>query len=164
MLRAFLVTLSSVLFLSACGGSSYSPPPPPVSPPPPPGGATGLVITTANAKPAARVAYGSTLQSVETGGLVGSSGIAGSPGGGFQKPGAQGASPGALSGILQKIPLGPDTYDCGVGGTQTISGDLASLFTLTVGDQINVDAVDCDDGLGEVINGRMEMTVATFSG
>ena len=165
MLRAFLVTVSSVIFLSACGGgSSSSPVSPPVSPPPPPGGGSGMVITTANAKPAARVAYGSTLQSVETGGLVGSSGIAGSPGGGFQKPAARGASAGSLSSILQKVPLGPDTYPCGVSGTQTISGELASLFTLTAGDQINVDAVDCDDGLGEVINGRMEMTVATFSG
>lgn len=165
MLRAFLVTVSSVIFLSACGGgSSSSPVSPPVSPPPPPGGGSGMVITPANAKPAARVAYGSTLQSVETGGLVGSSGIAGSPGGGFQKPAARGASAGSLSSILQKVPLGPDTYPCGVSGTQTISGELASLFTLTTGDQINVDAVDCDDGLGEVINGRMEMTVATFSG
>jgi hypothetical protein len=164
MFRALLVTLSSAFFLAACGSSSSGSSSPPVSPPPPPGGMTGLVITAANAKPAARVAYGSTTQSMETGDLVGDSGIAGTPNGGFQKPGAQGASPGALSSILQKIPLGPDTYDCGVGGTQTISGDLASLFTLTTGDQINVDAVDCDDGLGEVINGRMEMTVSTFSG
>lgn len=159
MIRAFLVTLSSFLFLSGCGGSSGSPPP--VSPPP--GGSTGLVITTANAKPAARVAYGSTLQSMETGGLVDDSGIAGTSNGGFQKP-AGGPSPGSLASILQKIPLGPDTFPCGVSGTQTISGELASLFTLTAGDQINVDAADCDDGFGEVINGRMEMTVATFSG
>jgi hypothetical protein len=159
MLRAFLVTLSSLLFISACGGGSGSPPPP-ISPPPP--AANTYVVTQSSAKPAARTAYRSSMQSSESGGYVGGGGIASSPGSGLQKP--AGRSPGALSSILQKVPLGPDTYDCGVSGTQTISGELASLFTLSVGDQINVDAVDCDDGLGEVINGRMEMTVATFSG
>lgn len=163
MFRAFLVTLSSIFLMSACGGGSSYSPAPPASPPPPPGDPTGLVVTTANAKPAARVAYGSTLQSMETGGLVGDSGIAGSSNGGFQKPGGQSGPSGALSRILQKIPLGPDTYPCGVSGTQTISGELASLFGLTTGDTINVDAVDCDDGLGEVINGRMEMTVVTYT-
>jgi len=159
MMRPILVTLSSLLFVSACGGGSGSPPPP-VSPPPP--AANTYVVTQSSAKPAARTAYRSSMQSSETGGLVGGAGVASSPGGGLQKPAA--SKPGALSSIMQKVPLGPDTYDCGVSGTQTISGDLASLLTLTVGDQINVDAVDCDDGLGEVINGRMEMTVATFSG
>lgn len=161
-MRALLVMFSSLLFLSACGGGSSSAPPPPASPPPPPA-ATGLVVTTANAKPAVRVAYSSTMQSTDTGGLVGGAGLASSQDtGGLQKP--AGGTFSGLSSIMQKVPLGPDTYDCGVSGTQTISGELASLLTLTAGDQINVDAADCDDGLGEVINGRMEMTVATFSG
>jgi hypothetical protein len=104
------------------------------------------------------------MESISTGGLVGDSGIAGSAGGGLQKPGAPLLSSNSLSNLVQKVPLGPDTFPCGVSGTQTISGELASIFGLSVGDQINVDAMNCDDGLGEVLNGRMEMTVRTFSG
>lgn len=104
------------------------------------------------------------MQSVDTGGLVGDTGIASSPGGNFQKPAVHKSLSGVLGNALQKVPLGPDTFDCGISGTTTISGDLASVFTLTVGDQINVEAADCDDGFGEVINGRMEFTVSVFSG
>ena len=160
MRRAFFSVISAALAMSGCGGNSSDGAP--ASPPPPP--AASLTITATNAKPAARVAYGATMESIDTGGLVGDTGIGGSNDGGFQKPGAPAPIPGLLSAALQKVPLGPDTYDCGVSGTQTISGDLANPLTLSVGDQINVDAADCDDGLGEVINGRMEMTVAAFSG
>ena len=163
MLRALLVTLSSFFVIAACGGGGSDSPAPAASPPPPPP-ATGLVVSAANAKPAVRVAYASTMQSTDTGGLVGTSGIATTGSGGFQKPGKFTPGTGGLPGIIASIPLGPDTFACGVSGTQTISGELASLFTLTVGDQINVEAANCDEGLGEVINGRMEMTVATFSG
>ena len=47
---------------------------------------------------------------------------------------------------------------------RTISGDLANPLTLSVGDRISVVATNCDNGLGEVVNGRMDMTVALFSG
>lgn len=161
MRRAYFLISSLALVLSACGGSSESGPAPS---PPPAGTMTDLVVTTANAKPAARTAYSSTMQSVDTGGLVGDTGIASSPGGNFQKPAVHKSLSGVLGNALQKVPLGPDTFDCGISGTTTISGDLASVFTLTVGDQINIEAADCDDGFGEVINGRMEFTVSVFSG
>jgi len=131
---------------------------------PPVGGSGPGGIDATNAKQAARVAYAATVQSMGTGQRVGNSGIASSPANGFQKPAVQRSASGLLTRFIQKVPLGPDTYDCGVAGTTTISGDLADLFTLTAGDTINMDAVDCDDGLGEVINGRMELTVVSFTG
>jgi hypothetical protein len=160
MRRAYILISSIALVLSACGGGSD----PATSPPPPVGTMTDLVITGANAKPAARVAYGSTTQSTETGGLVGDTGLASTPDSGLQKPGIERSLASAIGRALKGVPLGPDTYDCGVAGTMTISGNLASLFTLTAGDTINMEAEYCDDGLGEVVNGRMEFTVAVFSG
>jgi len=157
MKRACIPVLSVALALFGCGGGSNSNP---ASPPPPP--AADLTITSSNAKPAARTAYRASNDSMGAGSRVGDSGLASSPGGGFQKAG--GPARGLLADVLQKVPLGPDTYDCGVSGTQTISGELSNPFTLSVGDRINVDALNCDDGLGEVITGRMEMTVAAFSG
>jgi hypothetical protein len=163
MKRAFFLISSVALMLSACGGSDSSAPAPTV---PPVVTATPLVITTANAKPAARVAYGSTMQSAETGDLVGGAGIASSPNGGFQKPGVQRGLAGLIAASLQKTPVS-ETVDCGptgTTGTQTITYDFANLGTLTAGDTIFIEAMDCDEGLGEILNGRIEMTVAVFSG
>lgn len=159
MVRALALLISLALFLAACGGGGGG-----GAPAQPPINASDLVITTANAKPAVRVAYGATMESVDTGGLVGDSGLATTPGGGLQKPGAPASFTSKLNGFMQKDPLGPVTFDCGVAGTQTLSGEVASVLGLSVGDQINVDAMNCDDGFDEVINGRMEMTVTMFSG
>ena len=104
------------------------------------------------------------MQALDTGALIGSSGIASSGNDGLSKLSSNDAFAAAFRRALQKVPLGPDVYPCLIGGTVTISGDLASLFTLTPGDRINIEYVDCDDDLGEVLNGRIEMTVATYSG
>ena len=165
--------LSTFLFaLTACGGGSDGalPASPPASPPPPP--SAMLVIDDTNAKEAVRVAYGASVDSMSSGDQVGGAGIAGTPGGGFQKPGAEQIMAGTLAKFAAKVPLGPDTYDCGIDpgfGTQTISGEIADPFSLlegalSPGDQINVDFMNCDEGLGEVLNGRIEMTVVSFSG
>ena len=45
-----------------------------------------------------------------------------------------------------------------------MSGDIADPFTLTVGDTFTVDADACDDGLGEVLDGLMTLTVSEFTG
>jgi len=161
MKHANLLLAPALLIAAACSGdNSFNNPP---ANQPPPAGNSPMVVTADNSKPAARVAYRSTMESNSTGGFVGDTGIAGSTGG-FQKPGVESSFSGVLTRAMQKVPLGPDTYDCGVSGTQTISGELASLFGLTPGDRINVDAADCDDGLGEVVNGRIEMTITAFSG
>jgi hypothetical protein len=91
-------------------------------------------------------------------------GLASSPGGGLRKPGVAASLPGILDTAVHSAPLGPFTEPCGE-GSQTISGEIANpLVGLSIGDRINVDATDCDNGLGEVINGRMEMTIALVSG
>ena len=163
MKRICILIPSLALFLSACGGSSDSGPAPNS---PPVVNTTPLVITAANAKPAARVAYGSTMQSAETGDLVGGTGITSTPNGGFQKPGIQETLGGLIASSLQAIPIS-ETVGCGPDGTtgmQTITYDFANLGTLTAGDTIVIEAMDCDEGLGEVVNGKIEMTVAVFSG
>jgi len=161
MNRVYPFLLSVSALLSACGGGGSKP----VAPTQPPVvGDPPLVLSTTNAKPAMQIAYGSTMQSMETGSLVGDSGIASTSSGDFQKASTQRSMSELLTRALQKDPLGPDTFDCGVSGTTTISGEIANiLLGFTPGDTINVDAVDCDDGLGEVVNGRMEMTVVTFA-
>jgi len=138
------LSLSIALLLSACSGSSDSP-----APVPPAGGGATLSIDATNAKPALRIAYGATAQSVDTGGLVDESGIASTPDGGFSKP-------------------GPFIEDCIPSGTTTINLDVDPVSflagSLSIGDQIFVDYADCDNGLGEVLNGSMEFTVAGFTG
>lgn len=163
MNRVYPFLASVSLLLSACGGGSSNtaaPGQPPIV------GTTPLVVSTANAKPAMRVAYGSTIQSMETGGLVDDTTAAGSSNGGLQKPGVGNSILGALNRAIQKVPVST-TVGCGptgTTGTQTITYDFNALGTLTAGDTIDVEAVDCDDGLGEVINGIIEMTVVTFTG
>lgn len=159
----FVLSLAIVLLFSACGGSSSDP-----APPPPPGGGTGLTIDTTNAKPAIRVAYGATAQSVETGGLVDDSGIASTPDGGFSKPTTGNGAAGVITRFMQKDPFGPFIEACIPGGTITLNLDVNPVTFvaggLSIGDKINVDYADCDQGLGDVINGRMEFTVAGFTG
>ena len=159
----FVLSLAIVLLFSACGGSNSDP-----APPPPPGGGTGLTIDTTNAKPAIRVAYGATAQSVETGGFVDDSGIASTPDGGFSKPTNGNGAAGVITRFMQKDPFGPFIEACIPGGTMTLNLDVNPVTFvaggLSIGDKINVDYADCDQGLGDVINGRMEFTVAGFTG
>jgi len=158
----FVLSLAIVLLFSACGGSNSDPRLPPGS------GGTGLTIDTTNAKPAIRVAYGATAQSVETGGLVDDSGIASTPDGGFSKPTAGNGAAGVITRFMQKDPFGPFIEACIPGGTMTLNLDVNPVTFvaggLSVGDKINVDYADCDQGFGDVIDGRMEFTVAGFTG
>lgn len=162
-----IIRLTLALFLSflvsACSsGGNSAPVSPPVVPPVNP---TGLVIDATNAKPAVRVAYGASLSSTDAGGLVASSGIASNGNGGFSKFSPQATLSKTLTRAMQSVPLPPIVNPCASGmGTFTITGDLALPGTLTTGDTLNIDFADCDEGLGEVLNGRIEMTVVTFAG
>lgn len=130
-----------------------------------------LGLNAVNARQAASVAFGSTLKSIGTGQLIGGSAIASSPSNEFQKPQLQRSMSGLLARAAPKLPggpatapIGPFTEPCLVDGMLDISGDLATGLPYSVGDTINVDATDCDDGFGEVVNGRMEITVTAYSG
>jgi len=159
----YVLSLSIALLLSACSGSSND-----TTPAPPAGGGTGLSIDSNNAKPAIRIAYGATAQSVDTGGLVDDSGIASTPDGGFAKPTVSNGASGIVARFMQKDPVGPFIEDCVPSGTTTINLDVDPVSflagSLSIGDQIFVDYADCDNGLGEILNGRMEFTVADYSG
>lgn len=157
MNRPYAYLLPITLFLTACGGGSSTP----ATIQPPPGGGA-LVISTANAKPAVRTAYGSSQQSMVPSGLVTGAGLVADSGGGLQKLQLENRLPDLLTRALQKDPLGPDVTDCDAGGTTTISGEVANPQLLSPGDQINVVSADCDNGLGAVTNGRMELTVVAF--
>lgn len=162
MKRALYLISAATLLVSACGGSSGGAP---QSPPPPGGTMTSLVVTTNNAKPAVRTAYNATSVSMETGDMVGGPGIVSTPGG-LQKPAMPSGFAGVIDTVIRKVPI-TEVTGCGIDGTtgtQTTTIDFAILGTLTAGDTIVVEFDNCDQGLGEVLNGRMEMTVATFTG
>lgn len=161
MKRALFLITTTALLISACGGGSSAPAPNL----PPPTGNSDLVVTTANAKPAVRTAYSASSASMDTGGMVGAPGITAAPGG-LQKPAAPSGIAALVDSALRKVPV-TDTVGCGIDGTtgsQTTTYDFAVLGTLTAGDTIVVEFTNCDQGLGEVLNGRMEMTVLAFSG
>lgn len=157
MNRTVAYLLPLTLSLSACGGGSSAP-----ATIQPPTGGTGLVITGTNAKPAVRSAYGSAQQSMNTGGMVTGAGLVANGGSGLQKLELENRLPELLTRAMQKDPLGPDVTDCDAGGTTTITGDVADPQLLSPGDQINVVSTDCDNGLGAVADGRLEMTVVSF--
>lgn len=164
MNRLFPVLFVAISVLTACdGGSGFTgtstPPPPPPGPGPDPVG-----LDPTNAKQATRVAFGASLQSIGLGDMVGAGGIASSPAGGLQKPQVEQSISGLVVQAAQKIAIGPITEPCLVSGTMTISGELETGLPYTVGDTINIDAASCDDGLDEVVNGRMEITVTAYTG
>lgn len=156
----FLIATATVL-ISACGGGSGEP----ARLPPPVGTQTDLVVTSNNAKPAARTAYNASSTSMESGDRVAGPGVTSSPGG-VQKPAFRGGFAGVIDTVMRKIPV-TDVTGCGLDGmtgTQTTTIDFALPGTLTAGDTIVIEFSNCDQGLGEVLNGRMEMTVVSFSG
>jgi len=154
MKSRLLLALSSTLLLSSCGGGSdFS------------GGSTdtgvGLGLTSANAMTAAGVAYSAASGSVDLANVGGSIGVSA----GSSAP----ISPskqlsGFLVNALQQIPFGPDVFPCAVSGSMTLSGDIADPLTLSAGDTFTIQATACDDGIGEIIDGLISMTVTDFTG
>lgn len=152
------VAVAIVLTAAGCGGSGGGSDAPPLSPP------GAFSITSDNGGDAAAVSYRSAQRSGEMAGLVGSTGLIGSSGGGSSWEPVAGSLSKPLRTAVSRIPFGPDTLPCQVSGTITISGDLADPMTLTADDWILIEASACDDGLGEIIDGTIEFTVDTFTG
>ncbi len=160
MNRSLVVALVTAITAAACGGGSDGGGiAAPTTPDP------SLSIDLSNARDAVRVSYLAAVASGDTAGLVGNSGLVADSGGdavlkttrasGFAKP---------VATAVSSIPFGPDTLPCDVSGSITVSGDLANPLTLTAGDVINIDADNCDDGLGEVVDGLISMAIDAFSG
>jgi hypothetical protein len=147
-----LVTFGAV----ACGGggddsSPFVPPPP----------ADDVSITLDNGQQVARVAYLAAAQSGDSAGLVGNAGIAAGPDEVFKATGEL-AKP--VQTAVNQVPFGPETVPCDVDGTMTVSGEIENPLTLSAGDTIRIEATDCDDGSGEIIDGVINFRVSAVSG
>ncbi len=154
----FKVVLPGLLVAGCSSDSSPFFPGEGVDQAPPP--ATQLPITATNARAAAKEAY---LAAVKASRLadVGAT-IGGSVGGGLSKPTAPSLKAGGIPELVRMAPFGPTVIGCTLGGTITISGDLASPTTLSVGDIINLEYDICDTGV-QRITGRVESTVDQYS-
>ena len=158
MKRASIPAVISLALLTACGGGSDSNG---NNGNPPPGAA--VPITSGNGLLVAQVTYQSASSSGELAGLAASNGLTGSAGGGLFKPDI--SKPGIVDSLMQ-VPIPETVLPCAVSGTLTISGDLADPITptLSTGDTITADYDNCDDGIGEVIDGVIDFEVDAFSG
>lgn len=95
-----------------------------------------------------------TLGPVSTDATIGSSGS-----GGAQAQRLAGSSRRSIQRATTLEAFGPDTFDCDASGTVRISGDIADFDTLTAGDVINATFTNCNDGVGDVINGGLRLVV-----
>jgi len=152
-----LVISSAALLLASCNNSKLN-----VEEGSP--GTGSFPLTTANAETTAATAFTAAFNSAGLADVGGVIGVSASAPGNNNKPSTNRQYSGFLLNVLQKVPFGPDVYPCDSSGTITISGDVTDPFTLTAGDIFNIDADACDDGLGEVLDGLLSMTITEFSG
>lgn len=143
--------------IAACGGGDSEP-----TLSPPPAGGTPLVITAANAETVAAVAYAAAARTSQGASFIGSSGIAAAPGGSLANDGEPAQQ--QLVAGASTVPLGPIVNECPGGGIVTMTGTVASLTTLTPGDEITITSEECNNGEGEIVDGTLVITVDTFSG
>ncbi len=151
--------LGTCLLLGACGGNLFEDPAEEDV-------VTGS-ITPANALATTRAAWQAALASGDFGDIGGSVGLSAAAPDGFNKVGPGAMHQGRLADLLQKVPFGPDELPCLTSGTMTISGDIADpadTTRLSFGDTFQVVYAACNDGVGEVLDGTVDMTVGDFSG
>jgi hypothetical protein len=158
MKRASLPILISLSLLSACGGSSDE-----VGNNANPDPSAAISITSSNGLLVSQVTYQSSSSSGDLAGVAASNGLTGNAGGGMYKPNIN--TPGIIDSLMQ-IPIPEIVQPCAVSGSVTISGNLEDPITptLTAGDTITADYDNCDDGIGEVVDGLIEFEVDAFSG
>ena len=156
MSRARLSLLSASILLAACSGGDD------------PFGNNDPVtqtfdITSTNGLLATKIAWESAIASGDLTDLGGSIGLTAAVPGGLSK--ASLAQPtGLVMNVMQKVPFGPDEFNCFPSGTFSISGDVENPLTLTADDTFTVLYTMCDDGTGEIVDGQIDFTVGDFSG
>jgi hypothetical protein len=155
MIRSTLIALLP-LVLAACGGPSNDNNGNPL-----PG--ASMVIDDQNALQVSQVTYESASTSGDIADLAGSTGITGSTGGDLLKPSP--SHPGVID-YLSQVPIGPLELPCAVSGTLTLTADFADPTgqTLSAGDTISTDFSNCDDGVGETLDGTMQAEILAFTG
>lgn len=160
MKPARLNVLGASLIIAACGGDDFV------------GVDTGstetLKIDSGNAAVAVRVSYQAALDAGDLAGIGGGLGLSGSAPDGSAIA-IQAADPGGLFlDVVSTVPVGPDVTFCNgvddTSGTITVTGDIQTPGTLTPGDTFSIDYDMCDEGLGEIIDGLVELTIGDFSG
>ena len=159
MKRTLFTVLGTSLLLGACGDGSLFPEPDQVI--------TNGSITPANALDTTRVSWQAAVTSGNFATIGGSLGLSAGTGGGMSKTGNSAVTAANFDGLLQKVPFGPDEFQCLTSGTVTISGDIADPTDptrLSNGDTFQVVYVACNDGVGEVLDGTIDFTVGDFAG
>jgi hypothetical protein len=144
------------LGLAACGGGGDDGPQPPAP--------TSFAITAANAEAAVAKSWQAGDTSAGFAAMAGAGGVVTATSAGAAKADPGLPSTTTLIHLVQQVSLGPEILPCQVSGSITLSGELANPTTLTAGDVITVVADACDDGLGEVLDGEMRMTVDAIAG
>ena len=154
MSRTRLSLLSASILLAACSGGDD------------PFGNNDPItqafdITSTNGLLATKIAWESAIASGDLTDLGGSIGLTAAAPGGLSK--ASLAQPtGLVMNVMQKVPFGPDEFDCFPSGTFSISGDVENPLTLTANDTFTVLYTMCDDGTGEIVDGQIDFTVGDF--
>ena len=157
MRLTYLSVLSASVLVAACGGSgsSFNGAEEPAS---------TFAITTANATAATSAAWEALVASSDFADLGGSLGLSAAVPGAVAKATQAFKVAGQPTGAGQAVPVGPNVFPCLSGGAATVSGNVADLLTLTPGDTFNVLYEQCNDGVGEIIDGTIDFTVGDFSG
>lgn len=161
-LNRLLVTVTG-LVLAACGSSGGGDTPPVVSPP------ASVTIDANNAALVAKVSYGAAQDSGEFGDAGGGIPLLASGPAGVSKldrafAAAAKVSPGNSG---SSVPIPEERVMCAVDGWVTLSGEIQDPITPTL--TPNVDFFEfffemCDEGTGEVTDGRLRADVTSFSG
>ena len=157
-----LVSLFTAGALSACGGGGG--PDNAAVPAPLP---TAAVIDSGNAMAVAGATAEVALGTDDLGGIAGFTGLTLSVPGGINKSGGIVASAklaqGGL-GLINFVPIGPETQLCTIRGSVTVSGNLADPTTISVNDEIRADSDNCEDEPGVVVDGLLEITITNIDG
>jgi hypothetical protein len=158
MNRVCLVAGGTVLavLLVACGGGGGGGAP--VGPAP-----TGT-INTGSALAVAGRAVDIALQSGSFGGITDFVGLTVVSTKNSARLGGASVSKPSAPNAWSAIPVGPEITECEVRGTLTVSGDIASPLTVTAGDFLDYEWSDCEDGLGQTLDGLIRMTFTEFDG
>lgn len=130
--------------------------------------AAGFTIDVNNGFDVTATTYKAALSSGEFADLA-DPGLVNGGAGGLNKPVLQVVSGGIIDQVISNIPIGPDEQLCVVSGTVTFSGDIVDPLALangflSIGDTFRVEYMACDDGIGEVIDGMVDMVVTAFAG
>lgn len=149
-----------MLILAACGGGGGGA----ATPVAPPGPAATGTINTGTVLVVAGRSVDAVFQSGGSGDITSFVGLTmvSSSGPGGAKSGIA-AKPGEWI-VRSQTPFGPETTGCTNNGFVTVSGDIASPLTVTAGDFLDYDFDNCDDGLGQMIDGLIRMTFTEFDG